>query len=194
MSIYEVKAKTPIFLHFSTHSISKGRVGNSVFWAKFYFHSSANPLTPDSLSTDSSMRREIPGFIYVHRCFWKVYFLYFVLPANLIYHLLPWKHALPPFLHPKWQYSSFPCAVVLLSLIHAFPCPRAWCTLGVLYCALGSRGPSRSWLHYHVFRAQVISPRWNSVNWELFVSWGRKDICNMTVCSICFLFHRYTLF
>lgn len=80
-------------------------------------------------------------------------------------------------LHPKWQYSSFPCAVVLLLLIHASPCPRAWCTLGVLYCALGNRAPNRSWLHYHVFRAQIISPQWNSVNWELFVSRGRKDIC-----------------
>lgn len=78
---------------------------------------------------------EIPGFVYVHRCFWKVYFLYFlyfVLPANLIYHLLPWKHGLfspPPSKMAVFQFSLC-CSA---SLIHASPVPQSmvnsWNTL-----------------------------------------------------------------
>lgn len=56
-------------------------------------------------------------------------------------------------------------------------CPRARCTLGILHCALGNRAPNRSWLHYYMFRAQIISSQWNSVNWELSVPRGRKDFC-----------------
>lgn len=65
-------------------------------------------------------------------------------------------------------------------------CPRARCTLGILSCALGNRALNRSWFHCCVFRAQITSPRWNSVNWELFVSRGRKDICKYD-CLQCLL-------
>lgn len=93
MGVYKVKAKPPIFLHFPTHSISKERLGNSAFWDKFYFFA-AQIYRLQIYYWLTAAWGEIPGFIYVHRCFWKVYFLYFVLPANLIYHLLPWKHGL----------------------------------------------------------------------------------------------------
>lgn len=80
-------------LYFETNSIF---TAVQMYWLQIYYWLTA-------------ARGEIPGFIYVHRCFWKVYFLYFVLPANLIYHLLPWKHGLfpppPPSKTAAFQFS-----------------------------------------------------------------------------------------
>lgn len=109
ISGYAIKDKIPIFLNFLTHSLSKERLRNSdvsfrpdstftavqVHWLHIYYWLTAAWV-------------QIGVFIYVHCSFWTVHFPYFVLPTNLVYHLLPWKHALLPRPPSKMAAFHFP--------------------------------------------------------------------------------------